>query len=292
MKYLSLMLIALLILTACATQEPSKAKQLAEELKQQAETPVQEVTETPTEEAKPAEQPEAMPAEEPKPVEVQQPETKTEATEEITSPPQQRTKMYKFLDIFAKNVKSYQFDYKSNKYFVKGTRYKIILPIPVIVKYAKFGEIEKNLFYYDTVYLDRATKTAIAFCEGHESHVNSQCTDLNLFDLAYPVDYKKYDILLPEDWLFNYLNLEPNQLEENKYYLKGRASVFVKFNLDPTVELNIDPGTGLILQADQKKGSQLIARNSYDNLVSNIVRDIDVQHRSKSEIPTSEPFYR
>ena len=282
------MLIALLILTACATQEPSKAKQLAEELKQQAAEP--QVKET-TEEAKPATT-EAMPSEEPKQAEVTQPETKAEATEETTSPPQQRTKMYRFLDTFAKNVKSYQFEYKANKYFVKGTRYKIILLTPVIVKYAKFGEIEKNIFYYDTVYLDRATKTAIAFCEGHESHVNSQCTDLNLFDLAYLADYKKYDILLPEDWMFNYLNLDPNQVEENKYYIKGRSSVFVKFNLDPTVELNIDPGTGLILQADQKRGSQLIARNSYDKLVSNEVRDIDVQHRSKSEIPTSEPFYR
>lgn len=298
MKYVPLIVILLLILAACASQEPSKAKQLAEELKKQPAEP----TAAPT--AEPTAEPTKAPAEN---VSVNAPIIATpelpspnasemvkaladDVKEEITTPSQVRTRMYKFLDTFAKNVKSYQFKFKINNYYVRGTRYKIILDSPIIVKYVQFGDLKKNLFYYDTVYVDRAAKTAIAFCEGHKSQVNTQCTNLNLYDLAYPVDYKDYDIILPEDWLFANLDKEPSTLEANKYYVKGRASVFVRIETDPALELSIDPGTGLVMQADTKKGSQLISRNEYTGIVSNLVRDVDVQHRSKEEIPTNEAF--
>jgi hypothetical protein len=281
-------------LAACASQEPSKAKQLAEELKKQPA----ESTVAPT--AEPTKAPaENVSVNVPIIATPELPSTNAsemvksladDVKEEITAPSQVRTRMYKFLDTFAKNVKSYQFRFKINNYYVKGTRYKIILDSPVIVKYVQFGDLKKNLFYYDTVYVDRAAKTAIAFCEGHESQVNAQCTNLNLYDLAYPVDYKDYDIILPEDWLLSNLDKEPNLFEANKYYVKGRASVFVRFDTSPALELSIDPGTGLIMQAETKNGNQLVSRNEYTGLVSNLVRDVDVQHRSKEEIPTNEAF--
>jgi len=296
MKYLPLVLVLLLILAACASQEPSKAKQLAEELKNQTTEKTTENATQPAEEAKPveqktqAEQP-AAPAEQ----KTEAPATSTEekaAVEETTSPPQQRTKMYRFLDTFAKDVKSYEFVYKGNSYSSKGTRYKVILAIPVTVKHVTFGNTSTSLFYYDTVYVDRAAKTAIAYCEGHSSVVNKQCVQFDLYDLAYPVDFKAYDITLPEDWLFAYLNKEPDQLDANKYYINARSSVLVKFNENPGVELNIDPNTGLPLRVDQTNGNRLIARYEYDELVANKVRDVDVRHRSRSEIPTSEAFYK
>jgi hypothetical protein len=285
MRY-TYLIILLLILAACAPQpKESTAKQLAEQLKEQVAEPPVPVQET-------------VPATQPQPTEVA-PETTPEAapaqevtaTEETVTPPKERTKMYRFLDLFAK-LTGYQFTYKSNKYFVKGTTYKIILARPVSIREVSFGDVKKSLYYYDTVYVDRTAKTAIAYCEGHTGQVNTQCSQLEIYDLAYPAVFKDYDIILPEDWLLNYLNKEPNQMEENKYYIESRATVFIKFNEDPQLELNFDPGTGLVIRADQKKGSQLISRYDYEDIAANLVRDVDVRHRSKSEIPSEEAFYR
>ena len=287
MKYLSIICI-LLMLIACAqpAEEKTPAKELSEQLKEQVEPEVKEeiVAETPEptkEEAVPevAEVPEEK-AEEP------------EAIEETVSPSKERTKMYNFLDIFAEKVNSYQFINKGNHYFVKGNRYKVILKIPVIAKEVSFGDIEKRLFYYDTVYVDRATKTAIAYCEGHTSQVNTQCSQLELYDLAYPVPYQDYDVTLPEDWLLSNLDREPKTWDENKYYIENRASITVTFGGDEQLELDFDPGSGLVMRADQKQGDRLISRNDYQDLAINLVRDVDVNHRSKSEIPSEESFYR
>jgi hypothetical protein len=301
MKYISLIVLSLLILAACEAPVPSKAKQIAEDLKKQAAEPTAEpeatqapANITPTIEAETASNDTNIAQATPEPAnasDVLKETLKTDVKEETTSIATGRTKMYRFLDTFAKNVKSYSFTHKNNDYFVKGTRYKIHLYTPIIVKNVKFGEMQKQLFYYDTVYVDRMAKTAITFCEGHKSSTNSQCYDLKLYDLAYPVPFKEYDIILPEDWLLSNVNNEPNQLEENKYYVKGRASVFVRFETDPALELSIDPGTGLIMQADTKKGSQMLSRVEYTDLVSNLVRDVDVEHRSKEEIPTEEAFH-
>lgn len=282
------------ILAACTTtDEPSKAKELAEQLKQQTtETPVVETTtETATEPAQATQETIIESTEQTTtPPETTTIPSETEIMEETTTPAQQRTKMYRFLDTFAQKVKSYEFKYKQNTYKIKGTTYKIELYTAKTANNIQFGEIQKNLFYYDTIYVDRIQKTAIAYCEGHKSQVNTQCTQLELFDLAYPVPFKEYDILLPEDWLLENLNNEPDIMEENKYYIEGRATVYVKFN-ERELELNFDPGTGLVLRADQKKGSQLLSRYDYEKLVANLVRDIDVKHRSKNEIPSSETFY-
>ncbi|MEM3154000.1 MAG: hypothetical protein QW165_00330 [Candidatus Woesearchaeota archaeon] len=298
MKYIAFTLFSLLILAACAPTPsgPSEAKQIAEELKKQAEQQaaepkIEQTIEQPIEKTlQTTDEPTPEPT--PEPTEALKHTLAKDVLEETITPAQTRTKMYQFLDTFAKNVKSYSFKHKGNIYNVKGTRYKVILDSPVTLKHVYFGEMPVPLFYYDTVYVDRATKTATAFCEGHKSHVNAQCYGLKLYDLAYPVEFKNYDIILPEDWLLSNLDKEPNQVEANKYYVKGRASVFVRFETNPALELSIDPGTGLIMQADTKKGNQLLSRNEYLELVANKVRDVDVKHRSKEEIPTEEVFYR
>ena len=295
MRGLVLILTALLILAACAPDEPSEAKELAEQMQEEADKPEadqepepeqMEVTEEVVQEVT---EPEEMPEKEPEELKEM---LETAVEEEITSPPQQRTKMYRFLDTFAEKVKGYQFEYNGDMYYVKGKRYKIILDNPETRKEVKFGDVERRLYYFDTIYMDRATKTAMAYCEGHSSQVNTQCSQLELYDLVYPVPFKDYEILLPEDWLIDYLDRTPDQWEENKYYIKSRATVFVKFNDDPEVELNFDPGTGLVLRVDHKQGDQLISRLDYEKLVANLVRDVDIIHRSKSEIPSSDPFYR
>jgi hypothetical protein len=283
MKYIPIIVAILLILAACAQEakKDSKANETAEQLKEA--EPVIAEQKNATEQPKEAEQPKPEQKEE-----LQKEET---VKEETTSPAQTRTRMYRFLDKFAK-VTGYDFAYKGDHYYSKGTKYKIILSAPETVSGAKFGDVEKHLYYYDTIYVDRTAKTAIAYCEGHDSKVNKQCAQLELYDLAYPVPYNDYSILLPEDWLLTYLDKEPSSVEENKYYIEGRATVFVRFNETPEIELNIDPGNGLVLRADEKKGNQLLARYSYEKVVIDKIRDVDVMHRSKSEIPSGETFYR
>ncbi|MCX6708616.1 MAG: hypothetical protein NTW67_03120 [Candidatus Woesearchaeota archaeon] len=290
MKYIPIIVAILLILAACAQEEKKdiKANETAEQLK--AAEPAAAEQKNATEPAKEANETE-QPKTEQQEIETEQPEAKEEVKEETTSPAQTRTRMYRFLDKFAK-VTGYDFIYKGDHYYTKGTKYKIILSAPQTVSKAKFGDVEKNLYYYDTIYVDKTAKTAIAYCEGHTAQLNKQCAQLELYDLAYPAPYDDYSILLPEDWLLTYLDREPSLLEENKYYIEGRATVFVRFNETPEIELSIDPGNGLVLRADEKKGNQLLARYSYEQVTTDKVRDVDIMHRSKSEIPSDETFYR
>ncbi len=299
MKYLPIILIAALFLAACGAPD-SDTKELADKLKEDAAHADKEQPETQEEVQA---EPEQTPVEEVEVVEekveekpAEQPKEKTAAEviaeEETVSPPKPRSKIYDFLDVFRKKVESYSFTYKRDSYSVRGKKFKIILSNAPTAKGVTFGEVEKNLFYYDTIYVDRAAKTAMAYCEGHTSLVNRQCADLELYDLALPVSFSDYNLLLPEDWLYNYLDKTPSEMDPNKYYIDGRVTSFVKFEGNPQVELNFDPGTGLVLRADQKEGTALIARNDYEKLATNRVRDVDVIHRSKSEIPSEEAFYR
>jgi len=215
-----------------------------------------------------------------------------EVMEEITTPAQNRTKMYKFLELYLEKVNSYEFNYKGNKYYIKGQKIKIELENAKTAKDVTFGDVKRNLFYYDTVYLDRTAKTAEAYCEGHKSQINKQCAQLDLYDLRYPVNFIDYNVVLPEDWLLTYLDTEPDYVDENKYYIEGRKTTTAIFFQTPELELSFDAITGLLLRADTKSKDRLITRQDYEKIAHNLVKDVDVIHRSKSEIPSSEVFMR
>jgi len=293
----------LLLLAACGTNNSdSAAKDIANELKNKP-TDGQDITVegSEVEEITPAEKT-LEPVQETKPspltgmsaIDVVDPAEipVTDVEEDVVVPAQTRTKMYQFLDTYAKRVNGYEFFIGSDKYSYKNDRFRVILSNAQQVSNVKFGELSKSVYYYDTIYVDRVSKTAFAYCEGHQSTVNRQCAELELYDLAYPLPYLEQNIALPHDWLFQYLEQEPNSLEANKYYVKGRASTTARFNTDPIIELHIDPLTGLPMRVDALKGSVLIKRIDFEKLSSNTVRDVDVTHRSKNEIPSSEAFYK
>ena len=291
----ALVIIALLILAGCAAPEESEAKKLAEKLKEEAEQPAAPV-QTPETQAQPTPEPTAVaiPTEIPEPtavaIPIEIPKPITQDVEETVAQPQERTEIYAFLDKFVQKVTGYQFSYKQDKYYVRGTKYKVELFRPVTQKSVTFGELKKTLFYYDTVYVDRATKKAVAYCEGHQSYLNTQCAQLEIYDLAYPVPFADYNMTLPEDWLLAYVNQEPTVLEEDKYYVNQKSVTRATFEGEnTTAELNFDPVTGLVIRADLKSGGQF-GRYDYEDLAANLVRDIDVMHRSKNEIPSSETF--
>ncbi len=306
MRKTIIILMMMFVMAACVRQQTeSKAGQVAKEIMQQAEPKTAGGAAGPSgalvvesssteivkqEEKAEQEEKQAMPEKETIPQTLKE-DIKDSIQEISIAPSLKRTRMYTFLDLFAK-VTGYEFQHNEDKYYVKGTRYKIILGRAVIVKDVSFGDIKKSLFYYDTVYVDRATKTAMAYCEGQTSQINKQCEQMQLFDLPYPAPYSNYNTLLPEDWLLNNLNNEPDFIEQNKYYVEGRATSFAKFNGKPDLELSIDPGTGLVIRAEQKNGNVLLEKYDYSRIVADKVRDVDVRHRSKSEIPNDEVFYR
>jgi len=313
MKYWPLALL-LVVLVACGPSPETGASDVADEiLNSPTGQVVQDTPKTQDTAAAPddADEPARPAAEEP---EAAPSQTKTsddssdEATQDAFEPPEvpdvsgddaptkpasgQRTKLYDFLDTFRERVNSYQFVYGSDEYFVRGDRYKIILDQPVTVSRVSFDDVDKNLFYYDTVYVDRSTKRAIAYCEGHDDQTNHQCASLELYDLTYPVAFSEYDLVLPEDWLFTYLNHEPSTVEIGKYYVKGRATTTMVFDLNPTLHLHFDRSTGLPVRADKLNGKQLLERYDYERLASNKVSDADVRHRSRDEIPSEETFFK
>ncbi len=198
-----------------------------------------------------------------------------------------------FFNLFNEKIKSYQFVYKGNQYFVRGTKYKIILWRPAVIQDAKWSNgTKRNAFYYDTIYVDRTQKTATAYCEGYKSEVNKKCAELGLYELAYELSFDKNSILLPEDWLYSYLNREPLLFEENKYEIGSRSTIMFAFNDSFITELNFDQKTGLVVRADQKNEANLFARYDYEDLAVNTVRGVDVIHRKKEDIPASDAFYR
>lgn len=291
----------ILLLAACGTDNSdSAAKEIAEELKNQpnetqeitvenSEVEEQEIPEEPVQESSPSPLTGMSSIEITDPSEI--PVT-TDVEEDVVAPAQTRTKMYQFLDTYASRVNGYEFFIGSDKYSYKNDKFRVILANAPQISNVKFGELSKSIFYYDTIYVDRVSKTAFAYCEGHLSTVNRQCAELELYDLAYPVSYTEQNIALPHDWLFQYVEEEPDSLETNKYYVKGRASTTARFNTEPRIELHIDPLTGLPMRVDTLKGSVLVKRVDFEKLSSNTVRDVDVYHRTRSEIPSSEAFYK
>ena len=308
MKYLPLILIALLI--ACsAPQESTGAKELAQQLREQAEidaaepvetqteepaktentTAVEEVVETPVQEivSQPVQTPEIAVVE-------PTPEPSMQAIETIEeNEPMERTALYDFLDTFAKKVTGYQFVHKGDEYSVKGTKVKIVLDTPGVVRDIKLNGVRYGLFYYDTIYVDRVAKTAVAYCEGIETELNRQCTQMNLYDVPYAVPFSEFNIVLPEDWLFTYLDQTPARIDADKYIIQGRSAVSLTFRTgDDSTELFFDDVTGLPFRAHQLKYGNTVNRVDYEHLSANKVRDVDVIHRSYSEIPSSDYFYK
>lgn len=309
-KLLLLTLLVIVTLGACTApslSQESKAKDIAEELKTQDPVTEESTIEEVQEETLTSQETETTSQKEAAQESSAYPENSNSITgmssfdtlpsvsdveETVTLPAQYRTKMYQFVDTYAKRVRSYEFFLDKNHYSYKNDKFRVILSTPVQVKDVVFGDLKKSLYYYDTIYVDRVGKTVVAYCEGHEEEVNRQCAELEIYDLAYPLPYTDHNIALPHDLLFRYVDFEPDSLDANKYYIKGRASTTVKFNGNTTIELHIDPETGLPIRFDQLKGSQLIKRTDFEKLASNKIRDVDVLHRSKNEIPSSELFYK
>jgi len=308
MRYAVIAVIFLFVLAACATQSSdSKAKQIAKDLKENAEkapAPAKEVVKENVSvpaQVEPKQSPTTVVSEKPvqKVVVANEDDSKagamtneSDGSEETTAPARQITMMQKLVDAYAKKVTGYQFRYNKGMYFVKGQKFKVVLDDQVLIKNASLPpNVTGHFFYFDTVYVDRSGKSAVAYCEGHKAPVDRQCKQMNLYDLPYDVDFEEYNIVLPADWLLSYLDKRATGVDEKKYYVNSLLTTVVKFDDALNTQISFDPQTGLAVRADQTKEGAL-SRFEYRDLASNRVRDVDVQHRSKAEIPTEEMFYK
>jgi len=290
------------ILIACAPEKETKAKRIADELKQQEQIEVQEIIEG--EQPPIAEPIQEIEGEQPQLTqELENSETlETEQTPEMPAEPtdiseDERTAVYQFFDKFIKNVDSYQFTYNKHKYFVRDKKYKIHLTKPITIRNANINGKTYTMFHYDVVYLDRISQKAIAYCESIHEELGRQCGKLEIYDIPYLVSYKDYNIILPEDWFYIYLNEDTDKISKGKYTLRGRSVAQAIFDQEsPTVEMSFDERTGLALRVDKKRTINeeeiLVERFDYEDFAYNSVRDKDIIHRNKDEIPTSEVFYK
>jgi hypothetical protein len=187
-----------------------------------------------------------------------------------------------------KGIASYQFKTAKGKYFVRGEKVKFLPSDPVMKTNVKKGETLYRQVYLDEIILDVQEKIATGYCIGAEDDTSSQCAQLKLHDIAFPLPFDEYIIKLPQDWLLEYVDDVPVVEDHEKYYVKGLQTTLLKFK-DGT-ELYFFPKAGLPVQVVPL--GDALKKRSYEDLVVNQVNPEDVIHRSRADIPAYEAFYK
>jgi hypothetical protein len=209
-------------------------------------------------------------------------ETKEESEEEI--PP---SKTQYLLDLYTAKQPGYKYICNKEWHKVKDDKIKIELNLPKKYTFVEVKGIRYSVFYIDTVYLDRNTLQAIGYCEQ-----DATCTSGGLLDIPIYVDYNEFKDKTPDEWLKEYAPIEPIAYEANKYYIKGKLTTRATYEIeDGEIRIYYKPRTGLVMRIETQIGEYPTDIIEYFDLTAGTIRDIDVIHRSKSEIPPEETFY-
>ncbi len=169
-------------------------------------------------------------------------------------------------------AKSYHFYYSTSEnwnvirdqFFIKGDKIKIGL-----------YEINRwNNDYFDTVYLDPATKTAEAFCENNNKE---RCRDN---DRKFDVSYEDFIIKTPLEWLTSIPRDAKVTGSEN---FDERMSVVVEYTRDDgaTVRIWIDRFSGVPVRVliFMDEVENILEQYNFKNLVINTLTSQDVVHQ-------------
>ena len=175
------------------------------------------------------------------PVETQANETAnaTNAPEEgvFERPTEDAPTVTKFLALFRSEVKNYRFIYKSDTWYVAGTKAKVE-PYRVL-------QNQYNVPFIDTIYFDLERRTAIGVCEGRDSQIKKQCLQRQTLGKPYGLPFVQLMIKLPEDWLTEFQNLYLAPADTPKL-AADRPTVHLKHITKTRVtDLYIDPSSGL-----------------------------------------------
>lgn len=187
-----------------------------------------------------------------------------------------------------KGISSYQFKTAKGKYFVRGEKVKFLPSDPFMRTNVQKGDKLYRQIYIDEIIMDVPEKLATGYCIGVEDDTSSQCSQLELDDIAFSLPFDDHIIKLPQDWLKEYLNQVPTVEDAEKYYIKGLQTTLLSFN-DKT-ELYFFPKAGLPVQVIPK--GDALKKQVYDDIVVNQVNPEDVIHRSRADIPAYEAFYK
>ena len=241
-------------------------------------------------------QPEPEPEPEPEPViETETAERLAEEQKEIIietieHPPKlevrDRTTIAEQMWEIYQGLDSYQFKTETGDWFARGEKVRL-LPFDAFrrtdVK-GTDGESYHEVFI-DEIIFDREEKTATGYCTGDDDTTRRQCAAKGIFDIALVLDYTEFMIILPDDWVKAYLDVQPVDEDYAKYFIESRETFRVEY--PDGVEMFFFPRAGLPLKVVKS------AMESYrfDKVVINQVRPEDVIHRAREDIPAKEYFY-
>lgn len=194
---------------------------------------------------------------------------------------------YQFIELYENQNLGYQYLYNTNIHKVKGNKIKVELKLP-----KKFSSIQINgklypLFFVDRIYFNKNTNLATGYCEKEQS-----CYSEDILDVSLKMDYNKYKEKTPDEWLYEYGLQKPTLFEERKYYVKNRLTTRATYETETgEIRLYYDPKNGLPVRIEEQTGEHPMKITEYFELSAGGIRDIDVVHRTKSEISPEDIFY-
>jgi hypothetical protein len=186
----------------------------------------------------------------------------------------------------APSLQSYQFRTSKGTFYVRGGLVRYLLLTPLLKHNVQRDSVNYTELYLDEIIVDRNAKTAKAYCFGFTDTTRKQCARIQIADLDFALPYDEANPKLPEDWAREFETKEVTGSDEQKYYLNSVETTRLQF-LNGS-ELYILPKAGLPIKVVFGPLDAI----TFDNFVINQVRPEDVVHRSKSDIPPQEPFYK
>lgn len=194
---------------------------------------------------------------------------------------------YQFIELYEKGNYGYQYIYNTEWHRIKSNNIKIELGMPKKYTPIKIQEKTYPIFYVDTVYLDRNKQEATGYCEKETT-----CFSEDILDIALTMDYNNYKEKTSDEWMYEYGPKKPILFEERKYYIKSRLTTRAIYETEKgEVRVYYDPQIGLVLRVEEQIGEYPMKITEYLELTAGTVRDIDVKHRNRDEIPPEEVFY-
>ncbi len=140
------------------------------------------------------------------------------------------------------------------------------------IKYKMFDEmIYQNKIHYDTVYLDKSTKTAKGYCEERNP---VKCPDM---DKVFTLDYDERYVETPLEWLMKF---QPSQLKAIGSEIVDQRQVLVlggELNGEP-VKLWVDKFYGVPIRVEVGQSEKVTEIDTYifSNMRVNSLKTADV----------------
>lgn len=198
--------------------------------------------------------------------------------------PRDRTTIIEQMQKTASQLESYQYRTSKGSFFVRGDKIRIKLLEPIIKHNFKRADKNYDQVIFDEIIINRADKTATAYCAGFTEGVRLQCENKKLWDLDFPIPYEEVNPKTPEDLTAEYVNEQPTAEEPDKYYINSVLTTRVA--LKNGAEIYFYPKAGLPVRVVLGP----LEKVDFEDLVINQVRPEDVTHRSRKDIPSSEIF--